>query len=72
MGGMTGRDEVRKLIERLAGAPACDECIAEKLGLLSPEHASRASRELARSDGFVRASDMCSLCGAVKLVLRHR
>ncbi len=69
---MAGRDDVAKFVLRLAGAPACDACIAERLDLPAPQHANRASRELAGSDGFVRDRDMCSLCGAVKLVLRHR
>ncbi|HSX57039.1 MAG TPA: hypothetical protein VLG14_17160 [Sphingomonas sp.] len=61
---------VRALIERLASEPVCDDCIAERLALTEPEQAGHTTRELAGSDGFVRAIGPCALCGAAKTVIR--
>jgi hypothetical protein len=69
---MTVIDEVRKLIERLAPDPICDDCIAEKLNLSVRQHANHKTRELAGSDGFERGKDACAICDAVKLVIRKR
>ena len=62
--------KVRALIERLAPAPVCDDCITERLGLSVRQHANRKTRELAGSDGFERGIDTCALCGATKKVIR--
>jgi hypothetical protein len=69
---MTVFDQVRKLIERLAPDPICDDCITEKLGLSVRQHANHKTRELAGSDGFERGKDACALCGDTKLVIRKR
>lgn len=63
-------DEVRALIERLAPAPVCDDCITERLGLSVRQHANHKTRELAGSHGFERRRDACALCGATKIVIR--
>lgn len=69
---MTVLDDVRRLIERLAPEPVCDDCIAERLGLSVRQHANHKTRELAGDHGFERSKDACTLCGATKLVIRHR
>ncbi len=67
---MTILEQVRRLIERLAPAPVCDECIAQRLGLGIRQHASSNSRELGGRDGFERRKDECALCGATRPVIR--
>lgn len=64
-------DKVRGLIERLAPEPICDDCIAEKLTLGWSSQANVAARELAGTQGFERRSDMCVLCGGVRIVTRR-
>jgi len=64
-------DRVRGLIERLAPEPVCDDCIADRLGLGTRQHASQQTRELAGSAGFERRQAPCSLCGATKKVTRR-
>lgn len=68
---MTVKDEVAALITRLAGAPICDDCIAEKLSLTVRQHANRKTRELAGTNGFERRLDACTMCGATKKVIRR-
>jgi len=68
---MTVLEQVRKLIERLAPDPICDDCIAERLGLSVRQHANHKTRELAGAHGFERKVDACSLCGATKKVIRQ-
>lgn len=67
---MTVIDDVRRLIARLSPDAICDDCIADRLGLSVRQHANHKTRELAGTLGFVRARDVCSLCGAHKLVIR--
>jgi len=50
----------------------CDDCIVDKLSLTVRQHAHHTVRELAGSNGFERRKDVCSLCGATKLVIRRR
>lgn len=69
---MTVLDEVEKLIIRLAPDAICDDCITEKLELTIRQHANHKTRELAGTQGFVRAKDGCSICGSNKLVIRHK
>lgn len=69
---MTVLDEVRKLVERLSPEPVCDDCIAERLGLTVRQHANHKTRELAGAHGFERYKDSCALCGANKLIIRHK
>jgi hypothetical protein len=68
---MTVFENFRSLIVRLAPDPICDDCIAERLSLSVRQHANHKTRELARTDGFERRKDMCSLCGDEKLVIRR-
>jgi len=63
-------EQVRRLIERLSPEPVCDDCIAERLGLSVRQHANHKTRELAGANGFERRQEPCSLCGAVKKVIR--
>jgi pantothenate kinase len=63
-------DQVRAFIARLAPAAVCDDCIADRLDLSVRQNANHKTRELAGSDGFVRAKGPCGLCGADKLVIR--
>ena len=69
---MTILHDVERLVLRLAPQAVCDDCIAERLGFSVRQHANHKTRELAGSNGFVRSKDACSLCGATKLVIRHR
>jgi hypothetical protein len=62
-------DKVRAFVVRLAPAAVCDDCIAERLELSVRQHANHKTRELAGSQGFVRAKGPCSLCGSDKLVI---
>ncbi|MEN3746047.1 hypothetical protein TPR58_02620 [Sphingomonas sp. HF-S3] len=66
---MTISEQVRRLIERLAPEPVCDDCITQRLGLGIRQHANVATRELAGRDGFERRKDECALCGATRLVI---
>ena len=68
---MTVLDQVRAMIERLSPEPVCDDCIADRLKLSVRQHANHKTRELAGSDGFERRIDACSLCGAIKKVIRR-
>lgn len=63
-------DQVRALIERLAGEPICDDCVAEKLKLSSTSQANLAARGLTGMQGFERRNDICSLCGGDRKVTR--
>ena len=69
---MTILNQVERLVLRLAPEAVCDDCIAERLGLSVRQHANHKTRELAGSNGFVRSKQVCSLCGATKLVICHR
>jgi len=55
---------------RLAPAPVCDDCIADKLRMNARQHANHKTRELAGTNGFERRKDICSLCYGEKLVMR--
>jgi len=68
---MTVIDDVRALIDRLAPAPICDDCVADRLGLPVRQHANHKTRELAGSNGFERCKDFCSMCSGEKLVIRR-
>jgi hypothetical protein len=68
---MTVLDQVRRLIERLAPEPICDDCITEKLALTRRQHVNHKSRELAGTAGFERRKDVCGLCGSTKIVIRY-
>ena len=68
---MTVLDQVRGLIERLSPEPACDDCIAERLGQSVRQHANHKTRELAGQGGFERRIADCSLCGATKKLIRR-
>jgi len=68
---MTILNEVRALIERLAGEPICDDCVAEKLGLAWASQANIATRELTAMRGFERQIGVCSLCGSDRKVTRR-
>ena len=73
MGGdSNGADQIRRMIERLAPKPICDDCIADRLELADWQGVTQASRELAGQDGFERARDRCTICGLSKLVTRRR
>lgn len=61
---------VRALVERLAPAPICDDCVTETLGLSVRQHANHKTRELAGTGGFERRQDICALCDAAKMTIR--
>lgn len=71
MSGMPVKDDVRALIDRLAPAPICDGCVAERLGRSVRQHANHKTRELAGSNGFDRRKDICSMSSGEKLVIRR-
>jgi len=63
-------DDVRKLIERLAPNPVCDDCIAGKL-TLPVQDVRLATQELAGASQFERRRDSCSLCDGETLTIRR-
>ncbi|RUN78412.1 hypothetical protein EJC47_00600 [Sphingomonas sp. TF3] len=65
-------DMVRGFVERLSPEPVCDDCIAERLRLSDTSLANKKVRELAGSGGFEREQNICSLCGAPRIVTRRR
>lgn len=65
-------EQVKALIERLAPAPICDDCITEKLGLSVRQHANHKTRELAGEQGFERVLAPCAMCATTKKVIRRR
>jgi len=67
---VTVREDVEKLIVRLSPDAICDDCIASKLNLSVRQHANHKTRELVGVNGFQRSKDVCSICGASKLVIR--
>ena len=68
---MTVLENVRELIEGMAPAAICDDCIKDRLQLSVRQHANHKTRELARTRGFDRRRDSCAVCGIVKLVIRR-
>ena len=65
-------DQVRLLIERLAPAPVCDDCINERLGLPERNAATLATHLLAGTGGLERQKSRCALCSATKMIIRHK
>lgn len=51
--------------------PTCNECIAEWQQLSTTSQADKKARELVESHGFERKQDACSLCGALRTVIRQ-
>lgn len=64
-------DPIRKLIERLAPNPVCDDCIADRLSLADLERVSLAVNELAATSQFERRRNVCTLCETEKLTTRR-
>jgi len=67
----THLDRIRRLIERLAPAPICDDCISARLAMTPADRPSEVTIELAGADGFERQIDSCSLCGERRKVTRR-
>lgn len=63
-------DRVRGLIVALAPEGVCDDCIAERFELASPDEASRLIHELAGESGFERLKLACAICAVTKTVTR--
>ena len=61
---------VRRLVERLAPAPVCDDCIADRLDLRLSDDLRATLGELAVERGFDRERDQCGLCDQPRIVLR--
>jgi len=68
---MTVVDQVRDFITRNAPQAVCDDCIADRLHLSVRQHANHKTRELGLEPGFDRRTDVCSLCGGQKMVIRR-
>ena len=68
---MTVLKDVEHLIRQHSPNALCDDCIATKLKITPRQHANHKTRELAKSPIFDRRKDVCSSCGATKLVIRH-
>jgi hypothetical protein len=64
-------DAVRKLIERLAPDPVCDDCIADRLELADRQEAGIAANALVGTSQFERRRDACVLCGNTKSTTRR-
>lgn len=71
-GDTKGADQVRRMIERLAPEPVCDECIADQLERADGQGVAQAGRELTGQDGFERARGRCAICGVSRRVTRKR
>ncbi len=63
-------DNIRRLVERLAPAPVCDDCLTERVDPTATEDIRTAIGELTVTRGFDRIRDACSLCGEHKMVIR--
>ncbi len=63
---------VRRLIERLAPAPVCASCIADRLSLPLTDDLRATLGELAVERGFDRERDHCSLCDKEGTVIRRQ
>jgi hypothetical protein len=65
-------DTIRRLVERLAPAPICEACIAQRLDMELNEalHASLAALVVER--GFESERDHCVLCDQQRPVIRRR
>ena len=68
---MTVLEDVRNLVEGMAPAAVCDDCITDRLRLRVRQHANHKTRELANAPEFVRCQNNCAVCGSVKLVIRR-
>lgn len=68
---MTVLEDVSDLIKSMAPAKICDDCIANRLSLSVRQHANHKTRELSALKGFARRKDICSVCGADKLVIQY-
>lgn len=64
-------DPIRKLIERLAPNPVCDDCIADRLSLADRQEVGLAANELAATRQFERRRNVCTLCETEKLTTRR-
>jgi len=62
-------DQIRRLVERLAPAPICDACIADRLNIALSDDLRARIGELAGDHGFHRARDTYALCDASGPVL---
>jgi len=49
----------------------CDDCIAERLGLIRRQQAHRVTSALGTTTNFQREEGSCSACGEVRKVIRH-
>ncbi len=63
-------DQVKSLIQRIAPAAICDDCITSRLYLSVRQHANHKTRELAGSAGFERQIDECAFCSGTKKVIK--
>ncbi|MBV1687701.1 hypothetical protein KRR38_08440 [Novosphingobium sp. G106] len=63
-------ETVRRWIERLAPAPVCDDCLAERIDMARPEDVRPAVGELAATRDFSRERGTCGLCGEHRAVIR--
>lgn len=68
---MSVLEDVEALVRKAAPDALCDDCIADKLRLSVRQHANHKTRELAKDRKFDRRKNICSSCGATKLVIRY-
>jgi hypothetical protein len=69
---MTIAAQIKALIQRLDGVAICDDCITDRLNLSVPSQANVVTRALGGEHGYERRKADCGLCGASKIVIRHR
>jgi hypothetical protein len=62
-------NDIARFVVRLSPEPACDDCIADRLGLAAHQRPERETTELAGSNGFTRSRAACSLCGETRTVI---
>jgi len=63
---LTVLEQVRRLIERLAPEPVCDDCITQRLGLSVRQYATHKMRELAGTRGFERRKEPAQSAAATR------
>lgn len=68
---MTVLADVREFIINRSPQAFCDDCVASALKLSVRQHANHKTRELSKTLGFSRRTDVCSVCKNSKKVTSY-
>lgn len=69
---MTVIERVRGYLASIQPGAACDDCIAEAVGIAPRQHANHKTRELEKTSGFDRRVGECVVCKRTdKKVIRY-